>query len=420
MFENLSNREKKLLLAIGALLPIAIVFLGVFQITGAYEANNQELGLLDSQIVEQEGVQLEGMLAGRRQTYYASTSFPPTINLASSLYRRWINNAMDESNLTLSGITGGAITSLKSENKIIGRSRLFDVTANGTLAEINAFLSKFYELDMLHRIPSLTLTPQVEGRTKIRTGILKARMKIEILSLEAGIDRDNYQDFRRHIVDSDKDYNEILRRNIFGPGNNEPVLKSADKTTTAGRGRPYSFPITATDADKKDLLTFKLVKSSIPKAALKQARPTSRSAQFEMPDVKPGDYDFEVKVSDNGYPPKSSTEQFTVVVKKKPEPTVTKADKKVEKPKDEPEVDLLQLVKVTGITSDRDGKWRVWLSVPTGEPMRLTVGESFKLNDKEYEVISVNEDEAKFAGDEKTFIASPDFRTRGKLKEIEL
>ena len=89
--------------------------------------------------------------------------------------------------------------------------------------------------------------------------------------------------------------------------------------------------------------------------------------------------------------------------------------------KPEPEVDYIQLVKVTGIVFDSDGKWRVWLSIgPTGDRPQLAVGETFEVGKKEYEVVSIKQDEATFAGDDKTFVGRPDFKTRGKLKETEL
>ena len=52
--------------------------------------------------------------------------------------------------------------------------------------------------------------------------------------------------------------------------------------------------------------------------------------------------------------------------------------------------------------------------------MRLVAGESFEIGDIKYEVVSVNRDEATFAGDNKKFLARPDFASRGKLVETDL
>ena len=421
MFENLSNREKKLLLAIGTLVPIAIVFVGIFQLIGSFEANNQELESLDIQIVDQEELELQGMLAGRRQTYYANASLHPSINIASNDYQNWLKTTMAESGLTWTGVTPGEVSRLRSNNKTIGQSMSFKVPASGTLVQFNDFLSKFYQLDVLHRITAMTLTPQNEPRTKkpVRTGLITAKMTFEVLSLQAGKNRDGFADVRKHLVNSKKNYDEILRRNIFGPANSEPVISASNKTTTTGK--PYSFSITAKDANKNDLLKIELLESSIDDAALTQAKETDRRAKFEMPNMPPGKYNFKVKVSDTGFPVKSSTKEFVVTVKEPRKPAPPKVVVKKPEPKPEPEVDYIRLVKVTGITQDRDGKWRAWVSVgPTGERLRLSVGETFEIGEKEYEVVSVEEDEATFSGDDKTFVARPDFLTRGSLVETNL
>ena len=78
----------------------------------------------------------------------------------------------------------------------------------------------------------------------------------------------------------------------------------------------------------------------------------------------------------------------------------------------------IQLVKVTGITLNRDGKLEVWVLVgPTGDRHRLSEDDSFKLGDKEYKLVSVNEKKATFTGNGKTFVASPNFETRGAFIE---
>jgi len=59
MFENLSNREKKLLLGVGALVPIAIVFVGIFQLISMFEVNNSMLTSLDTQIAEPGSLQVK-------------------------------------------------------------------------------------------------------------------------------------------------------------------------------------------------------------------------------------------------------------------------------------------------------------------------------------------------------------------------
>jgi len=417
MFENLSNREKKLLLAVGALVPIAIVFIGIMQLTSMFQANNNMLESLDVQIAEQEKLEIDGMLARRRKSYYSNASLHPSVNIASNDYQNWLKTTMTECGLDWAGISPSEGSKIRSDNETIGQSKIFKVSASGSLSQFNDFLSKYYQLDMLHRITAMKLTPQNEARSSkpVRNGLLTASLTFEVLSLRSGKNRDSFDGFRKNLANSEKDYSAILRRNIFGPANSDPVLKASNKFTTTGK--PYSFSIAATDADKSDLLKIELLESSVENAVLKQAKETDRRARFEIPDMPPGKYNFKIKVSDTGFPVKSSIKEFAVTFKaaKKPDPP------KVVKVKPEPEVDYIRLVKVTGISKDGDGNWQVWVSVShTGDRLRLTVGESFEIGDKKYEVVSVNGDEATFSGDNKKFLARPDFASRGKLVETNL
>ena len=423
MFENLSDREKKLLMAIGALVPIVIIFFGIFRMTSAFNANKQKLGELDNFIIDQEAIEIEGMLADRRQAYYANASLHPSINIASNDYQNWLKTTMSETGLKWTSMSPSEGSRLRSGSEAIGESRLFKVSASGTLAQFNDFLSKFYQLDMLHRITQMTLIPKNEPRSSklVRTGLISAKMTFEVLSLRAGKNRDGFEDFRKHLVNSEKDYQPILRRNVFGPANSEPVISASNKTTIPGR--PYSFSITANDANQNDLLKIELLESSVDGAVLKQTKDTDRRAKFQLPEMQPGTYDFTVKVSDNGFPPKSSTQEFAVTVKK---PKPKDAPEPKDPPKEpEPEVDYIRLVKVTGITLNRDGEWEVWVSLgpPTGKREQLAVGGTFEVGKKdkiEYKVVTIEQDKVTFAGNGKTFVASPNHTTRGALVETNL
>ena len=436
MFENLSSREKKLLIVIGALVPIAIVFLCIYQMTSSFKANNEQIQSLDLQILDEQQREIEGMLAGRRQTYYSNTSLHTSLHTAGNHYQNWLQSAMADSGLTWTTVESTAGSRLRSGNQTIGTSQLFKVpAASGTLTQFNDFLSKFYQLDVLHRINSMDLTPQTESRgaNKVRNGKLTIKMTVEALSLKSGKHHDGFEtdtdadgvpdyldsDFRTNLVNKEKDYKAILRRNIFGPANSEPILSASNKTWTTGK--PYSTTFTAKDANNNDLLTFELIERSVEGALIKHKK-GDRKIGFEMPDVEPGKYPFKIKVYDNGFPSKFSIEEFTVTVKpKKPKKAVTQT-------KADPEVDYIRLVRLTGITEDKKGKRLAWILLGhSGKHKKLAAGETFEVGKKEYEVVAIEADQATFAGDEKTFrarigwsSADPDVSIRGGLIETNL
>ena len=418
MFENLSSREKKLLIVIGALVPIAIVFLCVYQMTSSFKANNEQLDALKLEILNEEEREIEGMHAARRQTYYSNTSLHPEINLAGNDYQTWLNNAMIDSGLSKNTTTPAASSEIRSGNQTIGKRHVFKVVASGTLPQFNDFLCKFYQLDALHRINSMHLTPQNKPGTKIRDGELRVRMDVEALSLKSGKSREGFEEFRTNVVNKEKDYQAILRRNIFGPANSEPIITVSDRPWTAGKSFSTSF--NAKDANENDLLTFELFEKSIEEATI--VKQSNRKVRFEMPDVGKGEYRFKIKVTDNGFPSKSSIEEFVVTVKEpKPREVVTRS-------KPDPEVDYIRLVKVTGISRDKKGKRQVWILLGhSGDRLRLAVGETFEVGKKEYEVVTIKADQATFAGDEKTFEANlgwssnrSDSKYRGALIETNL
>lgn len=416
MFENLSDREKKLLLGVGALVPITILFLFIFQMTGSFKENKQQLESLDMQIADQKELELEGMLAGRRQNYYANSSLHPSINIASNDYGDWLKTTIEDAGMAWTAFNPTPGSRIRSGDQTIGESKIFKITASGTLPQFNEFLSKFYQKDILHRITQITLTPQNDGRSTkpVRDGFLSAKFTFEALSLASGKNRESFDEFRTNLVNKEKDYQAILRRNIFGPANSEPVLKVSDKKWTTGK--KFSTSFTANDANKNDLLTFELVESSVEKASLGPQKETDRRVKFEMPDMPPGEYSFKIKTKDNGFPPKFSIEEFVVTVNEPRKETKTVV--KTKEP--EPEVDYIRLVKVTGFKPDRDGKRRVWVSIGhTGERKRLAVGEMLDLGDKKYEVVSIKKNEATFVGDGKTYIATLDYASRGELIDKE-
>ena len=435
MFENLSNREKKLMIAIGALVPIAIVFLCIYQMTSSFKANNEQIQSLDSQILDEQQREIDGILAGRRQTYYSNTSLHPTPNTAKNDYQNWLATTLVNAGVTKPTIAAKDGSKLRSDNQAIGGSILFEVSASGTLTQFNDFLSKFYQLDVLHRINRMTVIPQNQPGTtkKIRDGELIIKMTVEALSLKSGKHHDGFEtdtdadgvpdyldsDFRTNLVNKEKDYKAILRRNIFGPANSEPILSASNKTWTTGK--PYSTTFTAKDANNNDLLTFELIERSVEGALIKHKK-GDRKIGFEMPDVEPGKYPFKIKVYDNGFPSKFSIKEFTVTVKpKKPKKAVTQT-------KADPEVDYIRLVRLTGITEDKKGKRLAWILLGhSGKHKKLAAGETFEVGKKEYEVVAIEADQATFAGDEKTFrarigwsSADPDVSIRGGLIETNL
>ncbi|MEM9943743.1 MAG: hypothetical protein AAF939_19425 [Planctomycetota bacterium] len=265
----------------------------------------------------------------------------------------------------------------------------FNVEARCDYNQLIKFLEKFNSVDLLHRINLIKITPENDmGRNdkKIRNGRLAVTLKIQALSLEIGEERTEFTNAVFDLARTSEDYESaILRRNIFGPANNIPVLSVSSRSSTSDA----TVSISARDADEQDLLKFEIVESAIEDFELKQSRPEDRRVQLKIPYQEPGKYDFKVQVTDNGFPPKVSVKDFSVTFKEKPAPRVTKRE---DPPPPAPFI-RAQTTKITGIVRLITGDWQVWIiEGTTGEKFFLTEGESFKLDKMDWMVSSIQFD----------------------------
>ncbi len=414
MFENLTQRERILALAVLALVPITFLFIGVMSFVNAYNANVEEQMQIAGQIKTERQKMLDGANAAKRQNYYTSVSLPPSLNAASNEYQQWLKQLLEEVQLDVTTVkpsSEGVIT-VKPGQPPIARTKTINVQATGDLQQLNEFLARFYEVDLLHRIDTLRINPLTEGTgsKQTRNGQLKLFFGIEIMSLAEGQSRD---DFTEKLTERNRDdYAHILKRNIFGPANNAPIVRVRPGSYTVGRDA--SFDVSADDADKSDLLSFELIESSVDEAALEQKRPDDRRARFTLPSQEPGTYEFKVKVTDSGLPAKESIETFAVTFKPEPEPPAPPAD-----PPKPPPFKYSTETRITGIAQDRAGDWRAWIFVrPLNQRYKLKVGETFELDDMTWKVTQILEDEVFLEADGKRYVARPNWKDRGRLIKI--
>ena len=260
-----------------------------------------------------------------------------------------------------------------------------------TLNQLTQFLSKFYSVDALHRISSFKLTPQTETvrRKKVRTGQLKTTFTIQILCLTAAGRRSEFgKHFRDLEVSVDDATKTIVRRDIFGPANNSPVVKAKTRSYYE-TGKGASIILTATDADEDDTLKLEMLTSDIEEAEF-IARGDGRGGTLKIPGQPIGQYKFSFKVTDDGLPERSTEETITVRFKDKPTRTIKK------KPKQET-VAFARETRITGNLRDREGNWEVLVkSQMDGKSWRLGVGESFAMDKKTWKVQDVGKSSATF------------------------
>ena len=385
MFENLSQREKVLAALVGSLVPLALLVMAVMWFMGQQTDRTTKIENLLTQIKIEKQRVTEALNANQRRLYYRSVSLPSNFQDASNKYRQLVKELVrDDVGMAYRSLNSKMPAKLTFGGEVIGRTELFDLRATTDLEKLIEFLTKFYQLDLLHRINSITLTPKAAGtsgaRANIRTGQLAFSAQIEVLSL---VDADAEREFEKHfrkLAVSPEDYrNSILKRNIFGPANNTPTV-TVSKSSSYYSDKDIRIPINGKDADKNQNLIFSILDPPIASAKLEQKKPTDSRAYLTIPKQPKGEYTFKIQVADNGYPPKSSETEFKITVKDRvaKKPTVKKTIKK-------PIKDIRE-TRITAIVKDKSGAWQVWIKIRTkGDKHKLKEGESFTLDGEKVE-----------------------------------
>ena len=398
MISNLSQREKTLVWATLGALVVSLFFGGFFWFLSKYNDNISVLQGVQSRIADEENKTLQGIQAGKRKRYYVETSLTSDISDAKNQYIAWLKKTLrEEIGVTLAGVDPGRNSTLKFESNIVARQMSFSIRPTLTLKELAKFLEAFYSVDTLHRITSLKLTPRTgtAGTKRTRTGKLSAAIDIEVLSLPDGIERDDFRPkFRDPGITMETALNTIVRRDVFGAANNLPSLK-INKSTSYTSGKPVSVRLTASDADEEDILSMELVESDITEAKLEVDGDDSAKGKLTIPGQSAGKYKFLVRVVDDGLPMKSTEEEIQITFR-----DPTKPRPPAPEPPPKPPVEMAIETRITGNLKNADGSWSVLIkSRMDGQSYRLSKGESFTLDDRDWQVNNITRDDATFLVD---------------------
>lgn len=426
MFDKLNARERKLAFGVLALAPATLVFVAIFWFLGQYDANNKLEASLNRQVNEEKFKLELGKKAERRRAYYDSISLPADLEDAGNDYQAWMKGLVrDELQMDLKAFTPTDASDLKLKTTVIGQRKYYMLRADGNLDQLTRLLSRFYSVDLLHRINSLKVIAQNEtggSKKKIRTGILSITAKIEVLALNSAVD---YEDFLQRsdalrgveskFAEANDAYRQmVLKRDIFGPPNNTPTLSATPKSSYESETEA-TISLAAKDADEEDQFSIEIVESQIEGWELDQSESGGRSAKLIVPGQKAGRYKFTAKITDNGFPAKESTEEFTVTFKDK----VVATPDPPKKP-DPPFINAKE-TQITGIVLEKSGDWRVWIKVrTTGDRYKLKVGESFELDDKKWVVEEIKPREAVLRVENKLLTFQPTDRFVNPRKEVTL
>lgn len=137
-------------------------------------------------------------------------SLPRDPMAARTQYQAWLFDVVTRVGLADPKVN----SSTPSPRRGIYHSLTFSLRVRGTLDQFTRFLYEFYRADFLHYIESIGITPLRNA------GLLDLSLKIEALSLEKGSSLDSLpKDVSQAFAQAKlKDFDEIVRRNVFGVG----------------------------------------------------------------------------------------------------------------------------------------------------------------------------------------------------------
>ncbi len=304
----MTAREKKLAIAFGGI----VVFLGLWftwgKVQNVFEQRERQLSAKLAELSDRDMLEIELYENVERLDLWRERSLPSDERRAGTLYQNWLLQLIDSPEVRLQQAQVEAARPTRMDENL----RLpFTVSGRGSLAQVTAFLHGFYRSGHLHKITRLTISPQED------TGMLEMRAVVEALLMPgastAGQPRlaalAEPPDTPLRFGDLAAYQDMINGRHVFST--NEPPQFSASTPPPAPRSKTYRYRLEAKDADGPGGgLKFELVDG--PAGATVEP---SGTVNWSVPETAElATYDFTVKVTDSGIPPRSAEHRFSVEV----------------------------------------------------------------------------------------------------------
>jgi hypothetical protein len=351
---------------------VAVVIVGFFAyswIAGQFSRRNSEITRLTEEIKKFDRTANLGRAAARKISQYEERSLPAKPEVARTGYQTWLVNEMEAAELIEPDMR--LVTSVGGEKDLFVKQS-FQIDANGTLPQVVELLHAFYSVDWLHRITRLTLRPVKDSK------LLDITIHIETLSLRKASNTTDKlvprPSNRLLLASRDAYYDAIVGRNVFGTRNNPPTISAnGSQDVFLGRGTDLNFKWT--DPDPFDQVYFNLVESANTDAKLDPITGT-----FTWTPKEPGNYEFVIEGTDDGFPAKVSNREKIVI--------------NVREQSKAPPPAIFDFAKFTVLTAllDVDGQGEIWLHVrPTGQMVTLHQGDQFEIGSVKGTVAQIGE-----------------------------
>jgi hypothetical protein len=155
----LNQRERRLGMATGALVAIALVQFGYNSIHSAFDGRQERIDALNQEIKNKETTELRGLKAAKKLKDWRTRSLPADLELARSLYKNWLAGIVERNELAQADVTLGA----DAPKPGIYTAIPVTIKGKGSLEVILRLLHEIYQADHLQLVKQVSLTPIVES-----------------------------------------------------------------------------------------------------------------------------------------------------------------------------------------------------------------------------------------------------------------
>ncbi len=364
----MNQREKMLALAVGFLALATIATFAVKRTFNQFAERHESIQLLEDEIHDKELTERRGQNARRILTAYEQRSLPQDPSLASTRYRAWLFDWVNEA-----GISEATVRyNFGRRQGDAYNEWTFSVNCEGDLRQLTSLLFSFYSTDFLHRIKRLTAKPLGGNR-------LSLAFNIEALSLPGAEEDKELVDIpsdRLAFADVNDYLDVIVSRNPYAPANKPPRFGSTS-TQTAYLNQRYSFKAEADDPENHKI-RFRLGEHDLEGLVIDE-----ETGRVEFTPAAKGEFEVVVYATDAGMPPREVSQRIKIEVTDPPPPD--------EEPPPRPSFDTAKYAFVTGIIQKNE-QAEVWIMNRTeGKRLRLNEGDDFEVGEFQGKVRRIRE-----------------------------
>lgn len=405
----MTNREKRLTQIGGAILVLTIV-------SWIFNSYRTSLSELDSQ-VETAQRQVDDIEIAEREVESLANEFdqlrgqslPSDISTAQTAYKAWLIDLLQKDSFRFDNVKIASNAITESEDKVFVRHP-FQVSFAGSLDSITDMLYAFYSKQILHRINQLSLQPSGQDQLNVRMiveaiALSDAPKKVDLNAIES-------KETLSH-GDAVKYAEAILNRNLFGPGNNAPVITSGSQQSfyvSDDEDDREAFRLAADAKDRNQTVSYKLVEHNFPSNDQiefnSDGRVLVRSSEI-------AEYEIQVQAIDTGIPAKTS-EVKTIAIAFTERPPAPEP-KVVEEPKS---FDVAQLAVFTA-TVEINNRLEAWIWRREKQQMlKLTIGDPIDLGTFQGKVVSISTKALEVESAEQGLLSVPSGKTLSEAENL--